>query len=506
MIRSGKTSRYLTRNQVLKKLKIKLSMFRRLCIIKGIYPREPERRPKGNIKLFYDTKEITSLMHDPLLQKFREIRSSIKKIKRAHSKGEFELADKIINRIPAYRLDHLIRERYPTFLDALRDIDDCLKMINLFATLPADKNTLISPKDIEKCRIIVLEFQAYVIYTFSLHQAFLTVKGIFHQAEIMGQAVTWVEPHRLGQVIPGDVDFRVMSTFIEFNIVLMQFVNFRLYHEIGIKQPHILDLRNRGNIACLDSIIYNIFHENRTVIETKTRFKSKNHSINGESNIPRELDQLRAYTNSLTRREEIEQTKQGHNHKYGGKNKKKTFSNNDYFINIKVQQSRPNTNIEQCDNLTAPLEFDYSHCESTNCKSIFMGMVFYLSREVPYEQLSFIIKAFGGKTVLDHPSFPISIKPDSVTYYVVDRPLQNYKRDNMKLIQPQWIIDSINFNMLVPINLYAPGMVLPPHLCPFANQEEEEFSQNCFESIKKSYAAAASKHYKSRNLDGLTSK
>jgi pescadillo protein len=307
-------------------------------------------------------------------------------------------------------------------------------------------------------------------------------------------------------VIPGDVDFRVMSTFIEFNIVLMQFVNFRLYHEIGIKQPHILDLRTRGNTACLDSIIYNIFRENRTVIETKTRFKFKNHSINGESNIPRELDQLRAYTNPLTRREEIEQIKQGHNHKYGGKNKKKTFSNNDYSINTKVQQSRPNTNIEQCDDLTASFEFDYSHCESTNCKSIFMGMVFYLSREVPYEQLSFIIKAFGGKTVLDHPSFPISIKPDSVTYYVVDRPLQNYKRDNMKLIQPQWIIDSINFNMLVPINLYAPGMVLPPHLCPFVNQEEEEFSRDCFESIKKSYAAAASKHYKSRNLDCLTSK
>ena len=37
---------------------------------------------------------------------------------------------------PVFTLDHLVRERYPTFVHALRDIDDALCMVHLYAMLP----------------------------------------------------------------------------------------------------------------------------------------------------------------------------------------------------------------------------------------------------------------------------------------------------------------------------------------------------------------------------------
>lgn len=41
---SGNAVQYLTRNQALKKLQLKLSEFRRLCILKGVHPREPKKK------------------------------------------------------------------------------------------------------------------------------------------------------------------------------------------------------------------------------------------------------------------------------------------------------------------------------------------------------------------------------------------------------------------------------------------------------------------------------
>ena len=39
------------------------------------------------------------------------------------------------------------------------------------------------------------------------------------QSEVVGQQITWLVPHQLVQVIPEDVDFRVMLTFLEFHEV-----------------------------------------------------------------------------------------------------------------------------------------------------------------------------------------------------------------------------------------------------------------------------------------------
>lgn len=46
--------------------------------------------------------------------------------------------------------------------------------------------------------------------------------------------MTWLVPHALSQVLPPDVDYKVMLTFLEFYNTLLQFVNFKLYHNLGV--------------------------------------------------------------------------------------------------------------------------------------------------------------------------------------------------------------------------------------------------------------------------------
>jgi pescadillo protein len=77
----------------------------------------------------------------------------------------------------------------------------------------------------------------YVIISKSLRKCFISIKGYYFQAEIMGQKVTWIMPHKLAYQTPDDVDFRIMSTFVEFYTVMLGFTNFKLYQSTGLYYP-----------------------------------------------------------------------------------------------------------------------------------------------------------------------------------------------------------------------------------------------------------------------------
>ncbi|KAF9606291.1 hypothetical protein IFM89_024432, partial [Coptis chinensis] len=60
------------------------------------------------------------------------------------------------------------------------------------------------------------EWQAYISRTHSLRKTYIGVEGIYYQADVQAQKITWLTPHALQQVLFDEVDLKVMLTFLEF--------------------------------------------------------------------------------------------------------------------------------------------------------------------------------------------------------------------------------------------------------------------------------------------------
>ncbi|KAK7256338.1 hypothetical protein RIF29_29780 [Crotalaria pallida] len=88
-------------------------------------------------------------------------------------------------------------------------------------------------------------------HSYKLRKAFVSVKGIYYQANVEGQAITWLTPHSLQQVVSEDVDLPTMLNFLQLYEPLLGFVNFRLYHSINLKYPPLLDPRLEALAAYL---------------------------------------------------------------------------------------------------------------------------------------------------------------------------------------------------------------------------------------------------------------
>lgn len=379
-------------------------------------------------------KDILFLKHEPLLEKFREMRAYEKKVKKAVSKKNKDLAERLLTRKPTYTLDMLIRERYPKFIDSLRDLDDCLTMVHLFAALPAIERENIQAERIHNCRGLSLEWQAYISRTHKLRKVFISVKGIYYQAEVEGQKVTWLTPHALQQVMPQDVDYKIMLTFLEFYETLLGFVNLRLYHSINLKYPPILDPRLKALAADLYALTRYVDAKDQTkganVEESELRLAQLQHQL--PANEPGALMNL--VENAADENDEDEETKA--------------------------------------------------------CKTLFQNMTFFLSREVPRESLLFVITAFGGVVSWEGDGAPFEESNQSINYQIVDRPTQSHRFISRDYVQPQWVFDCINARIILPTEEYMVGRVLPPHLSPFVDNEAEGYVPEYAETIKRLQAAA----------------
>lgn len=426
---SGAATAFIARNQAIKKLQLTIADFRRLCILKGVYPVEPKNKKKVNKgstanRTFYYAKDINFLANEPIVNKFREFKVYVKRLKKAKGRRDIKGIARIRNNKPSYKVDHIVKERYPTYTDAVRDLDDCLSLIFLFSVLPKSKRVFV--ERVHLCKRLSLEFMHYVIASKSLRKCFISIKGYYFQAELKGQKVTWIMPHKLAYQTPDDVDFRIMSTFVEFYSILLGFVNYKSYQDIGLIYPPKLSITQdivakatKSNTDRLDSLDFN--------------------------------DEYLASLN-------CDFIKIG-----------------DGTSEDEIKDEFPLADEENPDLIEkAKLEEE----NLNKLKALFKGLKFFLNREIPREQFVLAIKSFSGQVSWDNKTAlgaTYQEDDETITHQVIDRPLVGKTYLNRVYIQPQWIFDCINENIILPVDDYLPGALLPPHLSPFVDSNESGY-------------------------------
>ncbi|XP_020293461.1 pescadillo homolog [Pseudomyrmex gracilis] len=421
---TGEGAQFISRRAALRKLQLTLNDFRKLCILKGIYPREPRNRKRAQkgepgIKILYHKKDIQFLMHEPIIWKLRDYRIFNRKIGRAKAMKDFAKVKRYLSNHPTLTLDHIVKERYPTFIDALRDLDDCLTLCFLFSTFPSLPHI---PRDQSLlCRRLTIEFLHAVIAAKALRKVFVSIKGYYYQAEIKGQTITWIVPHHFGfePQAKNEVDFKIMSTFVEFYIVMLGFVNFRLYHTLNLHYPPKLPSTENIDKILVDEEAY-----------VSERISALNISL--------------------------------------------------ISLDPSVSTMEDEVEIDHFSNETDPTKAEAARVEAEKLrklKNLFKGIKVFVNREVPREPLVFIIRCFGGEVSWDKMLFvgaTFDENDETITHQIVDRPSMDKQYISRYYVQPQWIFDSVNARELLPIETYLMGAILPPHLSPFTENRKDQ--------------------------------
>nr|KAF6466998.1 pescadillo ribosomal biogenesis factor 1 [Rousettus aegyptiacus] len=385
----GSATNYITRNKARKKLQLSLPDFRRLCILKGIYPHEPKHKKKVNkgstaARTFYLIKDIKFLLHEPIVNKFREYKVFVRKLRKAYGKSEWNTVERLKDNKPNYKC-HV--------------------------------------QTIQLCRRLTVEFLHYIIAARALRKVFLSIKGIYYQAEVLGQPIVWITPYTFSHDHPTDVDYRVMATFTEFYTTLLGFVNFRLYQLLNLHYPPKLESQAHA----------------------EARAHEDTYALDSESS----MEKLAALSASLARvvvpaEEEVE-----------------------------VDEFPADGDMAaQEEGRRKELEAQEKH------KKLFEGLKFFLNREVPREALAFIIRSFGGDVSWDKSlciGATYDVTDSCITHQIVDRPGQQTPVIGRYYVQPQWVFDSVNARLLLPVADYFPGVQLPPHLSPFVSEKEGDY-------------------------------
>lgn len=398
--------KYLTRMQASRLLQMDSMQFRRLCILKGVYPRalaRSKQKQSGNEKQYYLAREIKWLVRDHLSEKMMAHRAWEKKVKRAEAMG---LVDdlKVLRSAkvkPQHSLVATIKERYPYFMDAVRDIDDAMSMITLYAFLSPEvhSNSTIEmhhslPSGMhDRARLICNQWAEYVARAKVLTKGFISIKGYYYEALVKGERVRWLCPHEYAHKFPAGIQQYVLLSFLEFYLEMMKFVLVKLNADLA---------RDETEASKADEEGVNINAEDfRKDVALATALDISGGVGNQQAN----QQYIKETTSKLTLLDrELE----------------------------KVQQ-------------------------------VFKGLTFYCSREIPAKHAKLVIEACGGRVATEY-------LPSNITHMVIDRPTMPpgmAREPHIEYIQPQYLFDCLNARVLLPANGYRIGEDLPPHVSPF---------------------------------------
>ncbi|CAM9752137.1 unnamed protein product [Chrysoparadoxa australica] len=487
----GVEANFLTRGQALRRLQISLKDFRRLCILKGIYPREPTKKFSGADKTYYHVKDVAFLAHEPLLDHYRQFKAFMKKLRRAAGRKNYADAQRREETAkPTYTLDHLVKERYPRFVDALRDLDDALSLVHMFASLP--KMLSATAGHTHTCKKLVDEWSYYVAKSGCLSKCFVSIKGIYLQAGVQGLPITWLRQHQFTTHYPKDVDFRIMLTFLEFYETLLKFVLFRLYSGLGLQYPPTFDCDLEGagagmlaikaqegaadaagltksgaGDAASSSSAGKAKHSGGKSKSTLQKASEKN-----LASLDKKMGDICAKDAAAAEAEAAEDEKE--------LGSELTVPLEAAFLGQDVSEE-----TLVLDQVCAQLESD-----EEKRKRLLRGLKVFFCREVvPKGWLEMVVVGCGGVVGWDGEGSPFSVEDTSITHQVTDRPDTGLRVKHREYVQPQWLLDSLNACMKLPVERYSPGCELPPHLSPFVDDTAEGYVPAYREELDKLKAA-----------------
>lgn len=231
-------------------------------------------------------------------------------------------------------------------------------------------------------------------------------------------------------------------------------MNFKLYHSINVKYPPILDPR-------LEALAADLYALARFIDANSKVPALESPSANSSGS---EQDKARQKGSELDE-SELRLAQLQH----------------------QLPSNEPGALMHLIENASGEEEDDE---ETRECTALFKNTKFFLSREVPRESLLFVIPAFGGVVSWEGEGAPFSESDQSITHQIVDRPTQGRRFLSREYVQPQWVYDSINARIILPVEEYLVGRVPPPHLSPFVDNEAVGYVPAYAETIQRLKAAA----------------
>lgn len=252
----------------------------------------------------------------------------------------------------------------------------------------------------------------YCTVTKSFKKAFLSIKGIYYQAEIMGVNITWVAPYQFTQKMPFDIDYNVMNTFLEFQKTLLRFVHYKLYTEVGLTYPpKRMDLKSRdGSKVNLKQI---------KEMQSAALEKLYGKEAQSKKEISEEFMNTPEYSQMIQKEESMERIRN-------------LLAKHVFFLNREVPRYS--------------LEF---------LIPAFGGEFGYEGEDSLYTSESKQITHHVMDREINEAKLALDVKRD----YIV----------------PQWVYDCINHQIMLPTSQYKPGTPPPAHLSPFVDNKLEGY-------------------------------